>query len=203
MGLLFIFQCALTREKEVKPEKNLVLLQLPLQLVYKDICPVCGKKILPCQIEPEAGVGLENALEKIAQKYQINLIEIKPSCPEKDFDCQLKAGKEWAKRNQAEYILAVVLFCWQERKGTSLSVSEPARVGFHLHFFSSDSGKRVFEGEFLEEQIPLSENLFEIGKFIKRGGRWITAQELAGEGLEKIFQDFCKWREANAGNSLN
>jgi len=203
LGLLFIFQCALTREKEVKPEKNLVLLQLPLQLVYKDICPVCGKEILPCQIEPEAGVDFANALEKIAQKYRINLIEIKPSCPEKDFDCLLKAGKEWAKRNRAEYILVPVLFCWQERKGTSFSASQPARVGFHLHFFSARNGEGLWQGEFLEEQVPLSENLLEIDKFIKRGGRWVTAQELAEEGLERIFQDFCKWREVNAGNSLN
>ena len=203
MGLLFIFQCALTREKEVKPEKNLVLLQLPLQLVYKDICPVCGKKILPCQIEPEAGVDFVNALEKIAQKYRINLIEIKPSCPEKNFDCQLKAGKEWAKRNRAEYILVPVLFCWQERKGTSFSASQPARVGFHLHFFSARNGEGLWQGGFLEEQVPLSENLLEIDKFFKRGGRWLTAKELAEEGLEEIFKDFFNWREKNAGDTGN
>jgi hypothetical protein len=36
----------------------------------------------------------------------------------------------------------------------------------------------------------LSENLGGIGNFFRRGGRWVTAEELASEALEDIFEDF-------------
>jgi len=41
-----------------------------------------------------------------------------------------------------------------------------------------------------ETQRPLSENLFEIGSFIKRKGEWVAAEDLASSGLESMLRIF-------------
>lgn len=59
----------------------------------------------------------------------------------------------------------------------------PASVGFHVHLF--EDGKLVDVFAFDETQQPLSENIFRFFTFVKRGGKWITAGELAREGIHK------------------
>jgi len=36
----------------------------------------------------------------------------------------------------------------------------------------------------------LSDNLFGMGNFFRRGGRWVTAEELAAAAMDHIFDDF-------------
>lgn len=43
---------------------------------------------------------------------------------------------------------------------------------------------------FAEEQKALSEDLTKIGTFFKRGGGWLTAGELAAEGMDKAVEAF-------------
>ena len=45
---------------------------------------------------------------------------------------------------------------------------------------------------FDETQQPLSENVFRLGTFLKRGGKWITVDQLAQEGVEKVVDDLEK-----------
>jgi len=51
-------------------------------------------------------------------------------------------------------------------------------------------GQLVWRGIFEETQQALSENILKIGAFIKRKARWITARELAAEGLENLISTF-------------
>jgi len=52
-----------------------------------------------------------------------------------------------------------------------------------MHLLENNVLKSIFV--FDEEQQALTQNLFDIGKFFKRGGRWITAEKLSEEGIEK------------------
>ncbi|HQP50643.1 MAG TPA: hypothetical protein PLA06_00535 [Syntrophorhabdaceae bacterium] len=79
--------------------------------------------------------------------------------------------------------LNVYVFRFEERKGGNFSAEKPAGVGFHMHLFENNVLKSMFV--FDEEQQALTQNLFDIGKFFKRGGRWITAEKLSEEGIEK------------------
>ena len=48
----------------------------------------------------------------------------------------------------------------------------------------------IWNGHFEETQKPLSENVLDLGMFIKRKGSWVTADELAQGGLEDLLGRF-------------
>jgi len=93
----------------------------------------------------------------------------------------LRLGKEL----NADFVFAGFLFRFEERIGSPWGVKRPASVGFDLHLFRCRYGKMVWESRFHETQKPLSENLLKIFSFFRRGGYWLTAEELAGAGMEE------------------
>ncbi len=77
--------------------------------------------------------------------------------------------------------LKVLIFRFEERRGGNFAVERPASVGFHSHLYEGDTLLSVFV--FDETQRPLSENVFRLPSFLRRGARWVTAGELAREGV--------------------
>jgi hypothetical protein len=94
-----------------------------------------------------------------------------------------KIQYEWGKGKGKNKYLHVYIYRFEERRGSSFGVEKPAGVGFHMHIVENDIIKHVFV--FDEDQRSLSENVFNIGKFLKRGGKWITVDILSKEGIEK------------------
>ncbi len=94
------------------------------------------------------------------------------------------------KRAGADAVLIGHIFRFVDRKGNRASVESPASVAFDLHLIDVDSGKIVWTANFDQTQRPLSDNLLELGSFIKRGASWVTAEELAQGGLEDILRRF-------------
>ena len=103
-------------------------------------------------------------------------------------------------RERDEYI-NVYIYRFEERKGGNYSVEKPAGVGFHMHLYENNTLKRIFV--FDENQQALTENLFSIGKFFSRGGKWITVEALSKEGVEKgldaLVEDVSPEAEKNSG----
>ena len=85
-------------------------------------------------------------------------------------------------RSEAKNV-EVFVYRYQERQGGNFAVDKPASVGFHLHLYDQNGLAKVFI--FDETQQPLFDNILKIGTFIRRGMRWITASELAEEGIDK------------------
>jgi hypothetical protein len=94
------------------------------------------------------------------------------------------------KRAGADAVLIGHIFRFLERKGNRASVASPASVAFDLHLIDVDSGKIIWTANFDQTQRSLSENLLELGSFIKRGASWVTAEELAQGGLENMLRRF-------------
>ena len=84
----------------------------------------------------------------------------------------------------ADYILVPFLIDWQERKGGEFGVESPARVTLELNLINI-SELMLERYLFDERQQALTENILGIGRFFQRGGKWISARELAREGLEQ------------------
>lgn len=84
----------------------------------------------------------------------------------------------------ADAILVPQLIYLAERDGSEMSVRTPASV--ILDLFLVDVKNQALAGRFHfdETQLSLTENLLDAGKFVRRGGKWITAAQLAGEGIE-------------------
>ena len=85
----------------------------------------------------------------------------------------------------ADYLLIPQLMQWRQRLGGQWGVEKPARVVLCLVLFHAKKDKVLEVFSFQEEQQSLTQNLLKIGAFIRRGGGWIRAQELAAEGIRR------------------
>jgi hypothetical protein len=81
----------------------------------------------------------------------------------------------------------ILIHRYEERQGGNFAVDRPAHVAFHMHLMEGGVVKRLFAYD--EYQQSLSQNVLAIGKFLKRGGKWVTAETLCGEGIEAGLND--------------
>ena len=90
----------------------------------------------------------------------------------------------------AEAVVAGYVYRFRERKGVAYAVEQPASVTFEIHLLRVSDGALVWRGAFDKTQSSLMEDLFQISSFYRGKGRWVTAKELMGEGLEQILKTF-------------
>ena len=90
----------------------------------------------------------------------------------------------------ADAVLAGKIYRFIERDGTGLSAKTPASVAFELDLIRVSDGRVVWSGHFDETQKSLFENLFQWNTFWQRKGMWITAEQMATEGLNRTFETF-------------
>jgi hypothetical protein len=86
----------------------------------------------------------------------------------------------------ADIVMAGYLYRFKERIGNNYAAESPASVAFSLFLFDVHARRLIWARHFDETQKPLSDNLFKISDFIKRKGRWVSAQELALMGLAEM-----------------
>jgi len=104
---------------------------------------------------------------------------------------RLSAFKYWVKVGQCvpvDFILVPFVFKWQERQGQEWGAEIPAAVILDLYLIDVKN-KQMRRFHFEEEQKSLSENILDIGKFFRRGGKWITAINLAREGIDRGLKE--------------
>jgi TolB-like protein len=78
---------------------------------------------------------------------------------------------------------------YRERIGNEWGAKSPASVAFVLELIDVRRGDVVWSARFDETQKPLSENIFALGSVGERGFRWLTAEQLAQEGVRKAVGD--------------
>lgn len=90
----------------------------------------------------------------------------------------------------ADAVLAGFVYRFRDRVGTAYGVDSAASVAFDLHLIQMPEGRVVWSASVDDTQLSLSEDLFQIGKFIERKGRWVTAPDMALQALDAAFADF-------------
>jgi len=90
---------------------------------------------------------------------------------------------EMGKKVQADAVVSGMIYRFRQRIGTSFSVDTPASVAFGLHLIRIADSRLIWTGIFDETQHSLSENLLQWRTFVRRGGGWLTAEQLATFGL--------------------
>ena len=80
----------------------------------------------------------------------------------------------------ADFILVPQILGWKELEGGG----NPASVVMDLYLLDVKGERVVTRFHFDETQRALTDNLLDMGKFVKRGGEWVTAETLAKEGIE-------------------
>ena len=81
------------------------------------------------------------------------------------------------------------LYEWRERDGSAIGAAKPAKVVMDIYVVDVRNEALISRSHFDETQSALSSNLLEADKFFKRGGKWITAHDLAQEGMEKAVKE--------------
>lgn len=122
-------------------------------------CPYCRRQIKTGHIHKDAETIIKKRVQDYLIERGIGLKESKGPSP----------------------FINILVYRFEERKGGNFAVEKPAGVGFHMHLMEGNVVGRVFV--FDEDQQALSENVLNIGKFLKRGGKWVTADQLAEEGI--------------------
>lgn len=132
-------------------------------------CKYCGKFMKVGRIPKDAEITLGNILREGLSAQDVGYVN---------------------GTNKGNYI-NLLIFRYDERVGGNLGVDRPAGVGFHMHLMENNALKRTFI--FDEDQQSLTENLFNMGKFFRRGAKWVTAEELSqdaiAQGLDVILEE--------------
>jgi hypothetical protein len=166
----------------------------------KDVrCPVCGRVFFSGEVATGAADFLSEELVSWMQNQTNHDVFFSDfnynSLPwtlftnggEKAFRKMLA---EVGRKKHFDTVLAGFLFRFKERVGKGYSIQSPASVAFSVHLIRVSDAETIWSAHFDETQQSLGENLFQLGSFLRRGGRWITAKEMAVSGLDKLLREF-------------
>ncbi len=81
-------------------------------------------------------------------------------------------------------VLEGVIRVYREREGPKFA-AHPAAVGFEIRLVGAQDGKVLWMGDYFEEQKPLTHDF---KGFLERGGKFVTAEELARTGVVRVLQ---------------
>ncbi len=94
-------------------------------------------------------------------------------------------------------VLKLTLSQYDERIGTRIAASRPARVDFMIELFDA-KGTRIWEGSYHRQDEALTDNLLHVKEHFKGGmpTGWRTAHEMLIDGLRMTLREFSSVRRA-------
>jgi len=162
------------------------------------INPISGKVFVTGKIEQSAKSLLTRLLiSRISniESYQLLPPEqaegILSSIYEEDAKGQDERHKimQIGRQIGADVVLVGYIYRFKDRVGGKYAVDTPASVAFDLNMISTHDGALIWSGHFDETQQSLNENLFLLSDFLKRGGVWVTAEQMAAAGLDDLVMN--------------
>jgi hypothetical protein len=165
-------------------------------------CPVCGTVYTTCELPRNADLLVQEffvgKLEQsgkfaILPPYQSDLVyqRIKGENLKAAVTQQLQmTGRALG----VDGVVAGYVSCFRERVGYKYSAERPASVTFGVYLIRVSDGEMVWGNIYDKTQQSLSENVLQASTFFSRGLKWVTATELAEDGVEEILKTFPGYR---------
>lgn len=100
---------------------------------------------------------------------------------------RIAAVQKVGRQSRAEAVICTYVYGFRERVGTAYGADHPARVSFELNMIEVATGRIVWQDHYSETQQTLNENVLQLGKFLKRKGRWVTAEEIAAGAVNDLI----------------
>ncbi|MCP3952823.1 MAG: hypothetical protein GY697_11495 [Desulfobacterales bacterium] len=177
------------------PFKNLVAIYGPTGNIRS---PINGRIFLSGPVEDKAAGFMDASLHALLlEKGAYTLIAAERAAdmlaalanshpqPQSERDQWIEVGRALG----VDAVLGGFIYRFKDRTGRDYGVDEVASVAFDLHLIRVSDGRIQWSGRIDETQEPLSNNIYNIKKFISRGGRWITSREMARGGLKSLIGD--------------
>ena len=93
-------------------------------------------------------------------------------------------AQELGKELSLDAVIVGRVRVFRERDGQKFAAI-PAAVGFDVQVINAQDGTSVWAGDFFEEQKPFTKDF---KGMLERGGKWVTAEELARSGVKRVMQ---------------
>lgn len=167
---------------------------LPFAIPATDADLLAGYLPVARHVPEVAPVHLDAALEQdlVGAKQQFVPAKMAASCaksaPRGDEPGRLGTLRSYVNIGKcagADYVVVPMVIDWRERDGSEIGATKPASVDFVLYLIDVRTGAMVRNFHFDETQQSLVSNILDAKKFVSRNGRWLSAMELAQEGLKK------------------
>lgn len=97
---------------------------------------------------------------------------------------------EFGKAHDVELLIVPQILMWHELEGSSVGAVSTAEVDVNFYLVDVKNATLLQRSHFAEKQQSLSSNLLTAGTFFKRGGKWLTTQELSEEAVAKMIKEF-------------
>ena len=85
----------------------------------------------------------------------------------------------------ARYVVLGALVRFRQREGSAVGVTSPASVAYQVALVRVSDRMVLATDRFDYTQQSLSENLLDLPRFLKAGGRWMTREEILEGALEE------------------
>jgi hypothetical protein len=183
--------------------KKILILPIQVATEYHQLgstvrCYECQYFVQTGKIEPGADVFLNNQIVTyISEKTPYTAIPywklewVTAENLAQDFrSLERRLLVEMGRSVEADAVLVGTIYRFRQRVGSSLGADSPASVAFAMELIRVADGRVIWRRPFDQTQQSLDQNLLEVGKFFKRGGKWITAEALASEGLKEMMATF-------------
>ncbi|MBQ7585225.1 MAG: hypothetical protein IJU40_03130 [Desulfovibrionaceae bacterium] len=95
----------------------------------------------------------------------------------------------YGRSHNCDLLLVPQVLNWHERQGSKAGVTQSAWVRVEFFLLKVSSSRIMQRSIFEEKQQALSENFLNIADFLKRKGSWVSATDLAKEGMQKACKD--------------
>jgi hypothetical protein len=102
----------------------------------------------------------------------------------------LQQLQKTGKALEVDGIVVGYVSCLRERVGYAYSAERPSTAIFGIYLIRSSDGDVVWGRVFDKTQQSFSENVFQASTFFSRGMKWVTAAELAEDGVDEVLKDF-------------
>ncbi len=160
-------------------------------------CPAIKWSFPACSIseaaEAELSRSIAHALEGIKTEVtlvpQAEINEARARLKKKggvDLTSALGWEKAIGSEVEADAVLTGFIYCYRDRSGNSYASGTPAALSFSLHLIDPAGGEVLWSAGYGDEQAPLSDNLLTLPQFIKRGGKWITVEQMSVEAAAEV-----------------
>jgi hypothetical protein len=162
-------------------------------------CAVCGTSYMTGPVPAGAEAVFTKHLKEMLLKKKVALVALSNQEYEEArarVMLRMSGGGEKeilaaiGRETGADAVMSGTLYVYKQRVGSSYAADSPASVGFDLDLIASKNAHLIWNRVFEETQQALSENLLTLGQFVKRKGKWLTAEELAVSGLEEVLKSF-------------